>query len=82
MGAHAKQDSVRLTIDIPVEQHTYIKMMAAAEGTSLKQFVIGRLPNPEKTGVKHKNIPKRKFKKLLKKILVEKAPMFKRLADK
>lgn len=78
----SKQENVRLTIDFPIEQHTYIKMLAAAEGVSLRQFVIERLPSPEKSGVKHKNIPKRKFNKLLKEFLIEKAPMLKRLSDK
>lgn len=57
-------------------------MLAAAEGLSLRQFVIEHLPSPEKLNVKHKNIPKRKFNKLLKEFLIEKAPMLKRLSDK
>ena len=82
MSANPRQESVRLTIDFPAEQHTYIKMLAAAEGVSLRQFVIECLPSPEVKRAKHKNIPKRKFNKLLKKFLIEKAPMLKRLADK
>lgn len=82
MSSHSKHESVRLTIDFPTEQHTYIKMLAAAEGLSLRQFVIEHLPSPEKMSVKHKNIPKRKFNKLLKEFLIEKAPMLKRLSDK
>jgi len=45
---HEKRDTVRLTIDFPVDQHTYIKMLAAKEGVSLRQFVIEHLPNLEK----------------------------------
>ena len=82
MSTHPKEDSVRLTIDFPAEQHTYIKMLAAAEGITLRQFVIECLPSPQKQGVKHKNIPKRKFNKLLKEFLIEKAPMLKRLSEK
>lgn len=82
MSVRPKHESVRLTIDFPVDQHTYIKMLAAAEGLSLRQFVIEHLPSPEKKRTKHKTIPKRKFNKLLKDFLVEKAPMLKRLSDK
>ena len=82
MSSNSKHESVRLTIDFPIDQHTYIKMLAAAEGVSLRQFVIECLPSPENKTVKHKNIPKRKFNKLLKEFLVEKAPMLKRLSDK
>lgn len=82
MSARSKPESVRLTIDVPTDQHTYIKTLAAAEGLSLRQFVIEHLPSPEKKRVKHKKIPKRKFNKLLKEFLVEKAPMLKRLSDK
>lgn len=82
MSPHSKQESVRLTIDFPTDQHTYIKMLAAAEGLSLRQFVIEHLPSPEKKRAKHRAVPKRKFNKLLKNFLVEKAPMLKRLSDK
>ena len=51
-----KQDTVRLTIDFPVDQHTYIKMLAAKEGVSLRQFVIQHLPNLGNGKKKHKNI--------------------------
>ena len=71
-----------ITIDFPADQHTHIKTLATAEGLSLRQFVIEHLPSPEKKGAKHKKIPKGKFNKLLKKFLVEKAPMLKRLSDK
>ena len=42
------QETVRLTIDFPAKQHTYIKMLAAAEGVSLRQFVIEHLPTLKK----------------------------------
>jgi Antitoxin ParD len=84
MRQHAKQKTVRLTIDFPVEQHTYIKMLAAKEGLSLRQFVIEHLPglNESKTKKKHKNASDKEFDALLKEFLVEKAPMLKRLSKK
>lgn len=79
---HQKQDTVRLTIDFPVGQHTYIKMLAAKEGVSLRHFVIEHLPSLEKNKKKHKNIEKDEFDELLKELLVEKTDVLKRLAKK
>ena len=79
---HRKQETVRLTIDFPADQHTYIKMLAAKEGISLRQFVIEHLPNLEKNKKKHKDIEKDEFDQLLKELLVEKAAVLKRLAKK
>jgi Antitoxin ParD len=83
---HRKSESetIRLTIDFPVQQHTYIKMLAASEGISLRQFVIEHLPGLEKKGgkKKHKDANDEEFNKLLKEFLVEKAPMLKRLSKK
>lgn len=79
-----KQETVRLTIDFPLSQHTYIKMLAAKEGISLRQFVIEHLPglNNSKKKRKQKNATDKEFDELLKEFLVEKAPMLKRLSKK
>ena len=74
------QDKIRLTIDFPKDQHTYIKMLAAKEGVSLRQFVIEHLPGLEKK--KHKDVEKDEFDELLKELLVEKAEVLKRLSKK
>ena len=79
---YQKQETVRLTIDFPIGQHTYIKMLAAKEGVSLRQFVIEHLPNLGKSKKKHKDIEKDEFDELLKQLLVEKAGVLKRLAKK
>lgn len=78
-----KNDTVRLTIDFPVGQHTYIKMLAAKEGISLRKFVISHLPNlnPIKKK-KHTDLKKEEFDELLKELLVEKGVVLKRLAKK
>jgi hypothetical protein len=57
MTVRSKYESVRLTIDFPIDQHTYIKTLAAAEGLSLRQFVIEHLPSPEKKKRKAKTTP-------------------------
>lgn len=77
-----KQETVRLTIDFPVAQHTYIKMLAAKEGISLRKFVIEHLPSLGENKKKHKDIEKDEFDRLLKELLVEKADVLKRLAKK
>lgn len=79
-----EKNTVRLTIDFPVEQHTYIKMLAAKEGISIRQFVIEHLPGLEdkKSKKKHKSVSDEEFDELLKEFLVEKAPMLKRLSKK
>ena len=82
MKQQHKQDTVRLTVDFPVDQHTYIKMLAAKEGVSLRQFVIDHLPNLEKGKKKYKDIEKDEFDELLKELLVEKADVLKRLSKK
>jgi hypothetical protein len=82
MQQHQKQNTVRLTIDFPVNQHTYIKMLAAKEGISLRQFVIEHLPNLEKGKKKHTDIENNEFDELLKELLVEKADVLKRLSKK
>ncbi len=82
MQQHHKQETVRLTIDFPVNQHTYIKMLAAKEGVSLRQFVIEHLPNLEKNKKKAKDIEKDEFNELLKELLIEKGDVLKRLSKK
>lgn len=66
-----RSETVRLTVDFPVEQHTYIKMMAAKEGVSMRQFIIEHLPSPEIKKGKKGAIKKAKFDKLLDEIMTE-----------
>jgi hypothetical protein len=84
MPQQHKPKTIRLTIDFPVEQHTYIKMLAAKEGVSLRQFVIEHLPGLDepKSKKKHKNASDKEFDELLKEFLIEKGPMLKRLSKK
>lgn len=76
------KNTVRLTIDFPAKQHTYIKMLAAKEGVSIRQFVIEHLPGLDDGKKQHKNATDKEFDELLKEFLVEKAPMLKRLSKK
>lgn len=77
-----KQETVRLTVDFPVEQHTYIKMMAAKEGISMRQFIIEHLPSPKLEETKRGTVKKAKFKKLLEEIMTEYADELRSLSKR
>lgn len=80
---HKKEDTVRLTIDFPAEQHAYLKMLAAKRGVSMRQYVIESLcENIEKQEAKHIDLSENKFKKALNKIISENDDVLRRLADK
>ncbi len=77
-----KQETVRLTIDFPVEQHAYLKMLAAKQGISMRQYVIESLSEKvEQQEAQHINLSENKFKKALNKIITEDDDILKRLAD-
>jgi hypothetical protein len=82
MTQKQKHDTVRLTVDFPVEQHTYIKMMAAKEGISMRQFIIEHLPSPELKRTKKETVRKAKFNKLLDEIVTEYAEELKSLSKR
>lgn len=80
---HQKENTVRLTIDFPAEQHAYLKMLAAKRGVSMRQYVIESLcENVEKQEAKHIDLSENKFKKALNKVISENDDVLKRLADK
>lgn len=52
MSIKSNSKITRMSIDIPLKDHKRIKVLAAAEGTTLKDFVIECIHekiNPEKT---------------------------------
>ena len=80
---HQKEETVRLTIDFPAEQHAYLKMLAAKRGVSMRQYVIESLcENIEKQEAKHIDLSENKFKKALSKVINENDDVLRRLADK
>lgn len=82
MTQKQKHETVRLTVDFPVEQHTYIKMMAAKEGISMRQFIIEHLPGPELKKTKKGTVKKAKFKALLDDIMTEYADELRSLSKR
>lgn len=80
---HQRENTVRLTIDFPAEQHAYLKMLAAKRGISMRQYVIESLcENVEKQEAKHMNLSENKFKKALGKVMSENDNVLRRLANK
>lgn len=82
MTQKQKHDTVRLTVDFPVEQHTYIKMMAAKEGISMRQFIIQHLPAPDLQKIKKKTVKQTKFNALLDEIMTEYADELRSLSQR
>jgi hypothetical protein len=40
MAAHTGSKTTRMSIDVPLKDHKRIKMLAAAEGVSIREFVV------------------------------------------
>lgn len=79
---HAKEPTVRLTIDFPAEQHAYLKMLAAKKGVSMRLYVIESLCESVEKEAKGIDLSDNKFKKALSNVLDENDDVLKRLADK
>lgn len=80
---HQKEDTVRLTIDFPAEQHAYLKMLAAKKGISMRQYVIESVcENVENDEAKYIDLSENKFKKAMGKVISENDDVLRRLADK
>jgi len=80
---HQKKETVRLTIDFPADQHAYLKMLAAKQGVSMRQYVIESLcENIEKQEAKSIDLSENKFKKAANKVISENDDVLRRLADK
>lgn len=79
---HQKENTVRLTIDFPAEQHAYLKMLAARRGISMRQYVIESLCENVEQEAKHIDLSQNKFKKSLDKVIKENDDVLRRLASK
>lgn len=64
------------------EQHAYLKMLAAKNGISMRQYVIEALCENVEQEAKQIDLSENKFKKALKKVLKENDDILRRLADK
>lgn len=70
----------RYTIDMPREQHVYLKMLAELSGVTLKEMVMNNLPAPE---IEFRNeLETTAWGELIEKTMVELDPLLQRLADR
>ncbi len=80
---HKKENTVRLTIDFPAEQHAYLKMLAAKKGVSMRQYVLESLCETfEKQEARYMNLGENKFRRVLNAVISEDDDLLRRLADK
>ena len=40
---HARNDKVRLSIDIPAQQHIHLKMLSTKKGMSMREYILEAL---------------------------------------
>lgn len=79
--AHAHH-MIRLSLDIPIEMHAYLKMLAAKRGISMRQFIMESIGENIEQEAKHIDLSENKFKKALKKVLNDNDDVLERLANK
>lgn len=72
------KQTVRFTMDMDLGQHTYLKMMAAKEGASMKEYITNHLPSPSIS----EDLGDAEFKKILNQIVDEHSETFKRLSKR
>ena len=72
------KQNVRLTIDMPIEQHSYLKMLAAKKGVSMRKYIMDSLFEKEAPS-KDRN---ENFKMILNTVIQEHDETLRRLADR
>ena len=80
MRQHARQQTARLSIDLPVEQHAYLKMIAAQRGLSMKDYILTALVHEEERAPEEEDISPQSFKKGLAKLRKEKHQLARNLS--
>lgn len=79
-----KHNIVRLSLDMPVEQHIHLKMMAAKKGISMREFILETLAFKE-TEIEKDQIEvldNESFRKGLKKVMKDRHQLIKNLSDR
>jgi hypothetical protein len=75
-----KQEMRRFTLDLPSNQHSMFKIVAAQKGITMREYFIeSALKNMQNTP---RYATDEEFKRVMDKVLTEHDEMFKRLADK
>lgn len=72
------KDTVRFTMDMSAGQHKYLKMLAAKEGASMKEYIMNHLPSPKN----NRDLSDEDFRSHLKSIVENYGDELKKLADR
>ena len=75
-------ERVRLSLDIPVEQHMHLKMMAAKKGMSMREYILDALVYKEAAEEENVEIDNTTFRKGLKRIRKERSQLAKNLSKR
>ena len=79
----AHHDIIRLSLDIPVEQHVHLKMMATKKGISMREYILEALAFREATEDKEDiEMDNATFRKGLKRIRKERYLLAKNLSNR
>ena len=77
-------DMIRLSLDIPAEQHVHLKMMATKKGMSMREYILEALAFKEAAEEKEEAIEmdNTSFRKGLKRIRKERYQLAKNLSKR
>ena len=78
----ASPERVRLSLDIPVEQHMHLKMMAAKKGVSMREYVLDALVCKEAVEEEDIEMDNSIFKEALKRVRKERYQLAKNLSKR
>lgn len=83
MGHGGHHDMVRLSLDIPSEQHMHLKMIATKKGISMREYILEALALKESSEEKEEiEIDNTTFRKALKRIRKERYQLAKNLSKR
>ena len=79
----AHRDTIRLSLDIPVEQHVHLKMMATKKGMSMREYILEALAFKEAVEEEEDiEMDNTSFRKGLKRIRKERYQLAKNLSKR
>lgn len=79
----AHHDMVRLSLDIPIQQHMHLKMMATRKGMSMREYILEALAFKEASEEEEAiEIDNASFRKGLKRIRKERYQLAKNLSKR
>ena len=81
--AQTHRDMVRLSLDIPAEQHVHLKMLATKKGMSMREYILEALAFKEATEEEENiEMDNTTFRKGLKRIRKERFQLAKNLSKR